>query len=30
MFELSRRQFAQEWGEIQGEIEREIKRREAL
>jgi branched-chain amino acid transport system permease protein len=30
LFELSRRQFAREWGEIQGEIEKEIKRREAL
>lgn len=30
MFELCRRQYAREWGEIQGEIEREIKRREAL
>jgi branched-chain amino acid transport system permease protein len=30
LFEVSRRQFAREWGEIQGEIEKEIKRREAL
>ena len=30
LFELSRRQFAREWGEIQGEIERDTKRREAL
>ncbi len=30
MFEAARRQFAHEWGEVQGEIEREIKRREAL
>jgi branched-chain amino acid transport system permease protein len=30
MFELARRSFAQEWGEVQGEIEKEIKRREAL
>ena len=30
LFELCRRQYAREWGEIQTEIEREIKRREAL
>jgi len=30
LFELARRQFAREWGEIQEEIEKEIKRREAL
>ena len=30
MFELSRRSFAREWGTIQEEIEKEIKRREAL
>jgi branched-chain amino acid transport system permease protein len=30
MFELTRRGFKREWGEIQEEIEREIKRREAL
>ena len=30
LFELSRRRFAHEWGETQGEIEKEIKRREAL
>jgi branched-chain amino acid transport system permease protein len=29
MFEVSRRQFALQWGEIQGEIEKEIRRREA-
>jgi branched-chain amino acid transport system permease protein len=29
MFELSRRQFKRQWGEIQEEIEKEIKRREA-
>ena len=29
LFELSRRQFAREWGQTQEEIEREIKRREA-
>jgi branched-chain amino acid transport system permease protein len=29
MFELSRRHFARQWGEIQGEIEKEIRRREA-
>jgi branched-chain amino acid transport system permease protein len=29
LFELARRRFAHEWGEIQGEIEKEIKRREA-
>ncbi len=29
LFELSRRQFAQQWGQTQEEIEREIKRREA-
>jgi len=30
LFELSRRQFAQQWGEVQEDIEKEIKRREAL
>ena len=30
LFEVARRRFAHEWGEVQGEIEREIKRREAL
>ncbi len=30
LFELARRLFVREWGETQGEIEREIKRREAL
>lgn len=30
LFELSRRAFARQWGEVQGEIEKEIKRREAL
>jgi branched-chain amino acid transport system permease protein len=30
MFEVARRSFAHEWGEVQGEIEKEIKRREAL
>jgi len=30
MFELSRRHFAQEWGEVQSEIEKEIRRKEAL
>ncbi|HSW04760.1 branched-chain amino acid ABC transporter permease [Aquabacterium sp.] len=30
MFELSRRSFSREWGTIQEEIEKEIKRREAL
>jgi branched-chain amino acid transport system permease protein len=30
LFEVARRRFAHEWGELQGEIEREIKRREAL
>lgn len=30
LFELSRRHFAQQWGRIQEEIEKEIKRREAL
>jgi branched-chain amino acid transport system permease protein len=29
MFELTRRQFARQWGEVQAEIELEIKRREA-
>ena len=28
LFELCRRQFVQDWGEIQGQIEKEIKRRE--
>jgi branched-chain amino acid transport system permease protein len=30
LFELTRRQYAREWGEIQEEIEKEIKRKEAL
>ena len=30
LFELCRRQFLHEWGDIQQEIEKEIKRREAL
>jgi branched-chain amino acid transport system permease protein len=30
LFELARRRFALEWGEVQGEIEKEIKRRETL
>jgi len=30
LFELCRRQFLREWGEIQGDIEKEIKRRETL
>jgi len=30
LFELIRRQFLTQWGEIQGDIEKEIKRREAL
>ena len=30
LFELSRRHFAHEWGEVQSEIEKEIKRRETL
>jgi len=30
LFEVSRRHFAQQWGEAQEEIEREMKRREAL
>jgi len=30
MFEMSRRAFAHQWGEIQGEIEKEIRRRETL
>lgn len=30
LFELTRRQFLREWGEIQEEIEKEIKRQEAL
>ena len=30
LFELARRQFAREWGTIQEEIEKEIKRRETL
>ena len=30
LFEVSRRQFAQDWGAVQTEIEKEIKRREAL
>jgi branched-chain amino acid transport system permease protein len=30
LFEVARRQFSLEWGEIQEDIEKEIKRREAL
>ena len=30
LFELVRRQYVHEWGEIQEDIEKEIKRREAL
>ena len=30
LFELCRRQFLQQWGEIQQDIEKEVKRREAL
>ena len=30
LFELTRREFARQWGDTQGEIEKEIKRREAL
>jgi branched-chain amino acid transport system permease protein len=30
LFEIARRHFAAEWGRVQEEIEREIKRREAL
>jgi branched-chain amino acid transport system permease protein len=30
LFELARRHYAQQWGEIQEDIEKEIKRREAL
>jgi branched-chain amino acid transport system permease protein len=30
LFELTRREFVRQWGETQGEIEKEIKRREAL
>jgi branched-chain amino acid transport system permease protein len=30
LFELARRHFAADWGQIQEEIERDIKRREAL
>jgi branched-chain amino acid transport system permease protein len=30
LFEVARRRFAHEWGEVQEEIEKEIKRREAL
>ena len=30
LFELARRVFVNEWGETQAEIEKEIKRREAL
>jgi branched-chain amino acid transport system permease protein len=30
LFELTRRQFLTQWGEIQVEIEKEIKRRESL
>jgi branched-chain amino acid transport system permease protein len=30
IFEFSRRRFSREWGSIQEEIEKEVKRREAL
>jgi ABC-type transport system involved in cytochrome bd biosynthesis fused ATPase/permease subunit len=30
LFELTRRQFALQWGEMQADIEKEIKRREAM
>jgi branched-chain amino acid transport system permease protein len=30
LFELTRRVFLRQWGEIQEDIEKEIKRREAL
>jgi branched-chain amino acid transport system permease protein len=30
LFELTRREFSRQWGDTQGEIEKEIKRREAL
>jgi len=30
LFEMSRRQYVREWGDVQAEIEKEIKRREAL
>ena len=30
LFEIVRRRFAQQWGDIQEYIEKEIKRREAL
>ncbi|CAN5252654.1 hypothetical protein BH11PSE10_BH11PSE10_02760 [soil metagenome] len=30
LFEVARRQYAREWGDVQSEIEKEIKRREAL
>jgi len=30
LFEVARRQFSKEWGEVQGEIEQEIRRRESL
>jgi branched-chain amino acid transport system permease protein len=30
LFELTRREFVRQWGEIQEFIEKEIKRREAL
>ena len=30
LFELVRREYVQQWGEVQEDIEREIKRREAL
>ena len=30
LFELTRRQFSRQWGEIQADIEKEMKRREAL
>ena len=30
LFELTRRQFLRQWGDVQNEIEKEIKRRELL
>jgi branched-chain amino acid transport system permease protein len=30
LFELTRREFRRHWGEIQSDIEKEIKRRETL
>jgi branched-chain amino acid transport system permease protein len=30
LFEVARREFVRQWGSVQAEIEREIKRREAL